>query len=111
MKVNEWLKRVNKEIERIKKDTPKDRLEYASHILKCNKAILASCQGWLTWLSSPGILNRFDEEELKTILDEFKSIALEFLDNDLKWTMVLSKKLGLSDITADDKERSKAYIT
>jgi len=107
MKIEEWLGKVREEINRIKKSRSRDRLEYLTNILKCNRAIVSSCQGWKYWLDNPTIMNSFSEDDLKRIFEEFKVIAVMFLENDVRWTKYLQSKLELEK---EEDEPSQFYI-
>jgi hypothetical protein len=97
LNIKDWIKTVGKEIIDIKNKKPKDRLDYAFSISRCNMAILSSNAGWNEWLSNNGIMNEFTEEELEQIHKEFKEISVKFLLFDLRWTKVLTKRFKLTD--------------
>ena len=97
MNIKKWIKKVEKEIDTLRKAKPKDRLDYTESINKCNTSITASCIGWDEWLKHPGIMNSFTEDELDEMHKEFQYIAVRFLDFDIKWTKVLTQKFGITD--------------
>mgnify|MGYP000678048028 CR=1 FL=1 len=106
MSASKWIRKVEENIKEIRELNPSDRLEIVSAIAKCNNAITASVGGWATWLSSPTLMNELSEDELKAILEEFKEIAIQFLENDIKWTKLMNGRLK-----AKKKERPIIYRT
>jgi len=120
LNIKEWIKKVEKEIIDISSNKPNDRLDYNDSIYKCNIAIGASLNGWSEWLENPSIMNKFTQDELSEIHEEFKKIALLFLSYDIKWTKKLSKKFKIKDTedltslldqyNSDDKDCDNAYI-
>ena len=106
-----WIRKVKKHIIEIESLDPKDRLEIVSAILKCNNAVAGSVNGWATWISNPSIMNSFTEEDLKTILEEFKKVAIPFLKNDVKWTEYLLKKMNIPDDLDPTKHSKGVYVS
>jgi len=105
---DKWIRHVLKEINGIKNLVPKDRLESVSSILKCNNAVLASYEGWMVWLSDPGIMSQFTPEDLELVLTEFKELSVKFMENDIKWTKFLQNKLAAKK---NDSKKGNQYIS
>jgi len=82
----EWIEKLEKYIKEIKETKPKDRLEFFSTIYQMIIRIGSSLSGWLQWLIDPTILDRFSEEEVEDLFQEFRSLAIKFLELDKKWT-------------------------
>jgi len=83
-KLKQWIERTKNEKELIKTLGIKDRLELVASITKLHGSILASLQGWTSWLKNPVVMNYLSEKELKETFEIFKRLALEFLDLDIK---------------------------
>ncbi len=86
-----------KQLEKVKSLRPRDRLDRVGAMALMDQYILDSCQGWAQCIINPTLINRFNEEELKEIYEQFKEIALEFLEfemNTLKKLIPSSKKKG-----------------
>ena len=107
---NRWVKDTNKEKKKIKKLSPKDRLEYISSIVRCSNAIAASINGWTAWLTRPDIMNSFTKEDLEKIFYEFKKIALFMLEFDIDWSKKYrDMRAKCEDINNNNKK--KRYIS
>jgi hypothetical protein len=106
-----WIRRVKEHIREIDNLDPEDRLELVSAISRCNYTIAGSVNGWAKWISDPSIMSKFTEENLRTILDEFKKVALPLLKNDIKWTEYLLEKMNISDDTDPTRHSRGVYIS
>ncbi len=78
-----------KQLKKIKSLSPKDRLDMVEAIALMDRYILSSCQGWAQWIYNPLVINRFNEKELKEFYEQFKKIAMEFIEFDKKATKKL----------------------
>lgn len=116
--IEEWIEKT-KELKKLLKDLkPEDRLSLVESIGECNIAIHASTLGWGSWVKSPKVMAKFSKKELEEIFEHIRNQAIEFLDNDIKWTEELNKKVKkekgkrkeLFYIQKGEKD-SKAYIT
>jgi len=90
--VREWIKKVDRVRNSIKKEKPKDRLGYVKAIEMCVLALNGSCQGWASWISEPKVMERFSEEELKKMFDVVRKVTLVLLEHDVYWTKNLLSK-------------------
>lgn len=110
--LEKWIKQVEENKKEIQKLRTKDRLEIVSSIAKLHTAIVASLQGWVTWLRNPTVMNQLSEEELKETFEVFKKLAVDFLELDLKMSSsVLKKSSKGRKKKRKRKEGSKTYIT
>jgi hypothetical protein len=67
----------------LEKASPKDRLDYVSHIMECIQFMKQSNIGWASLLTNPQMVNSLDEEALKDIFSKFRRIAVERINNDV----------------------------
>jgi hypothetical protein len=67
----------------LEKASPKDRLDYVSHIMDCIQFMKQSNIGWASLLSNPQMVNGLDEEALRDIFAKFKRVAIERIENDV----------------------------
>ena len=67
----------------LEKASPRDRLDYVSHIMECIQFMKQSNIGWASLLTNPQMANGLDEEALKDIYLKFKRIAIERIENDV----------------------------
>ena len=81
----------------LKKDKPKDRLEYSVALSNCMNCILSSINGWKQWLNNLKSLNALSIEDFKEVYPEIREISIRFLEADVNMT---KKKLA---------EATKAY--
>ena len=79
-KIREAISSLKQDLE---KATPKDRLDYVSHIMECIQFMKQSNIGWSSLLTNPQIANGLDEEALKDIFNKFRKIAIERIENDV----------------------------
>jgi len=107
--LEKWIVKVRKSMEKIKDLKPKDRLEKVKDILECNGSIASSVNGWMFWLVSPPIMEKFDEKELDDILKRFQEIAVKFLETDLEYSekFIKEKKMKKKD---SEEENKTPYI-
>jgi hypothetical protein len=87
---NSWnndITKIREAILNLKKDleaaSPKDRLDYVSHIMECIQFMKQSNIGWVSLLTNPQMTNGLDEEALKDIFLKFRRIAVERIDTDV----------------------------
>jgi hypothetical protein len=87
---NSWnndITKIREAILNLKKDletaSPKDRLDYVSHIMECIQFMKQSNIGWVSLLTNPQMANGLDEEALKDIFSKFRRIAVERIDTDV----------------------------
>jgi len=90
---NDWVKDKKKQLEEAKGLKPKDRLDMVEAIALMNQHIATSCQGWAQWIYNPMVINKFNEEELKSFYDRFRRITLDFLEFDIEATEKLKPPL------------------
>jgi len=88
--LSDWNKDITKIREAIlslkqdlEKATPKDRLDYVSHIMECIQFMKQSNIGWASLLTNPQMVNGLDEEALKAIFEKFRRISVQRIDNDV----------------------------
>jgi hypothetical protein len=67
----------------LEKASPKDRLDYVSHIMECIQFMKQSNVGWASLLTNPQMANGLDEEALKDIYLKFKRITIERIEYDI----------------------------
>jgi len=67
----------------LEKASPKDRLDYVSHIMECIQFMKQSNIGWASLLTNPQMVNGLDEEALKDIFEKFRRISVQRIDNDV----------------------------
>jgi hypothetical protein len=67
----------------LEKASPKDRLDYVSHIVECIQFMKQSNIGWISLLTNPQMVNGLDEEALRDIFQKFRKIAIERIENDV----------------------------
>ena len=67
----------------LEKASPKDRLDYVSHIMECIQFMKQSNIGWASLLTNPQMVNGLDEEALRDIFLKFRKIAVERIENDV----------------------------
>ncbi len=67
----------------LERATPKDRLDYVSHIMECIQFMKQSNIGWASLLTNPQMVNGLDQEALKDIFEKFRRISVERIDNDV----------------------------
>ena len=67
----------------MEKASPKDRLDYVSHIMECIQFMKQSNIGWASLLTNPQMVNGLDEEALKDIFSKFRRIAVERIEYDV----------------------------
>jgi hypothetical protein len=108
-KLEDWIEKTKKEKELIKTLGIKDRLELVASITKLHGSILASLQGWTSWLKNPVVMNYLSEKELKETFEIFKRLALEFLDLDIKMSSSVLKKVG--KVKRKKKKSTSKYIS
>lgn len=107
--MTKWEIQVEKAIKQLKKMQPSDRMEYHSAIQVCNNAVWGTVKGWLEWIINPDTMKEFEEEEFKEMFQQFRSLAIAFLEHDVKWTKRLKSKL---DKQKEKKNQRKPdYIT
>jgi len=102
-----WVDKVNKRLEEIAKDNPKDRLAIFSLMYKYIIYIGESLSGWLSWLMNPGILDCFTKEETEQLFEEFKQLTIRMLELDKSWTSrkaIQAKKMNYL------RRKSQIYI-
>jgi len=104
-----WVNIINKRLEEIAKDSPKDRLANFSLLYKYIIFIGESLSGWLSWLMNPEILDCFTEEETEQLFEEFKQLTIKMLELDKTWTSrkaetVKAKKMNYS------RRKNQIYI-
>lgn len=97
LNIKNWVKRVNKEIRNISEHKTEDRLDAVEAIYKCHLLMHNSLTVWKVWLENPGITSTFTVEELNEIHDKFRELAVMFLKNDIKWTILLSSRFDISE--------------
>jgi hypothetical protein len=91
MIVNVWVDETKQILEIIKKQKPKDRLEYVGSLADLNLALARSVNGWDEWLRNPQIMTILTEEELRQVYERFKPIVISFLELDI-W--ITEKKIS-----------------
>jgi len=79
-KIREAILSLKKDLE---KASPKDRLDYVSHIMECIQFMKQSNIGWASLLTNPQMVNGLDEEALKDIFEKFRRISVQRIDNDV----------------------------
>lgn len=110
--LKKWITDVEKSKEEIEKLKTKDRLQTAAGIVKLHTAILASLQGWSMWLKNPAVLDQLSEEELKETFEVFKTLAIKFMDLDLKMsTSVMKKREKKKSRKRKKKGKETGYIS
>lgn len=67
----------------LEKTSPKDRLDYVSHIMECIQFMKQSNIGWTSLLTNPQMVNTLDEEALRDIFQKLRKIAIERIENDV----------------------------
>jgi len=88
-----WVNQINKRLEEIAKDSPKDRLAKFSLLYKYIIFIGESLSGWLSWLMDPVILDCFTGEETEQLFQEFKQLTIKMLELDKNWTSRKAKTI------------------
>jgi len=83
---DDWSKTKEKQMERIKRLQPHDRLSLVEAITEINQYVASSCQGWMQWVYNPMIVGHFSQEKLEDIFSRFRKFALEFLEFDASAT-------------------------
>jgi hypothetical protein len=91
MIVNVWVDETKRILEIIKKQKPRDRLEYVGSLADLNLALARSVNGWDEWLRNPQIMTILTEEELRQVYERFKPIVISFLELDI-W--ITEKKIS-----------------
>ena len=85
---NKDITKIREAISSLKQDlqkaTPKDRLDYVSHIMECIQFMKQSNIGWASLLTNPQMVNGLDEEALKDIFEKFRRISVQRIDNDVE---------------------------
>jgi len=104
---SKWIKEVEKEINRIKTWEIKDRLSMVAALTYCNSAVASSVNGWNSWLTNALVMEKFNEEELREILEEFSNLAIKWLELDLKYTKLLMGRQKKKKEEADKKKVGK----
>jgi hypothetical protein len=69
--------------ENLEKASPRDRLDYVSHIMECIQFMKQSNIGWASLLTNPQMVNGLDEEALKDIFSKFRRIAVQRIEYDV----------------------------
>jgi len=90
--VDKWIKELEKEIEKINNWKTKDRLSMVALLTFMNASIASSVTGWNSWLTNATVMEKFTERELNSLVEDFKKIAIAFIELDLKYTKKLKKK-------------------
>ena len=81
-----WKDERTKVLAEIRKLDPTDRFSLYSGLIKLNTALLESVRGWESWLRNPPFMETFTQDELDEIFKNFKDIAAEFIEEDIRWT-------------------------
>ena len=84
-----WVQRGERILERIKNldaSKERDRLELIQSMGFVLRALWNSVQGWMQWISNPGITTRFSQEELEEINKTITDFAKSFIEYDIKMT-------------------------
>jgi len=81
-----YVKMLNNLITILKKDKPKDRLEYSVALSNCMNSILSSINGWKQWLNNLKSLNTLSIEDFEEVYPEILEISIRFLEADIKIT-------------------------
>jgi len=91
-KIEDWIKKVEKQIRSFKSLEPSDRLELVSAIKQLNEAVAASTVGWDSWIKNPEVMKAFKKEELSELFNSFRELTIQFLEMDVKYTREFLKK-------------------
>lgn len=75
-----------------------------------NGSIASSVTGWQHWLSNALTMENFSEDELKEVQKDFESIALAFLDLDIKYTKLMEKKVAKENKVKESSKKT-SYVT
>jgi hypothetical protein len=90
--VNDYIKKTEEVIKKLKEKKPGDRLDLVSLIEEAITAVNASTLGWSSWLKHPSIMKVFNETEINSITEDLRRMASEFLEFDIKWTKILQER-------------------
>lgn len=104
----EWLKRQKSLVKEIKKFEAKgDRIQITTQLSYMHNAINLSSMGWTNWINGWISLElskkinikdsytvQLTDAELKELHNNFKEIAMAYLELDIKFTEIVNKKLG-----------------
>ena len=90
--MDDWIGIVKTYLTQIETLKPKDRLETCGEIGRCVDAIRGSVAGWINWLSNPGLMSNFTEDELAEVFKRMRQVAVDFLNLDLDATLLAVKK-------------------
>jgi hypothetical protein len=89
----DWVKETLKSIEKIKNWKVDDRLSLVSKLTYMNAALAGSVAGWNSWLTNATVMERFNKEELDKLSEAFEKLTIDFLQLDIKYTMMMQQKL------------------
>lgn len=103
-----WVEKRVSAMEDITRLNPTDRLSFYSAIIRINKAISESVQGWEAWLRNPVFMEEFSVEELKEIFEPFKGVCLKFIEEDIKWTEKKQGEVG-KERSSESLEAERLY--
>lgn len=81
-----YLKLLTDLVKILKKDNPKDRLEYSVALSNCMNCILSSINGWKQWLNNLKALNTLSMDDFKEVYPEILEISIRFLEANIKIT-------------------------
>jgi len=90
--IEEWKKKLKKEIVEIEKLEAKDRLQATSSLMYLNASLASSVSGWHSWLTNAMIMEKFSREELEELVERFRKVTLDFLLLDLEYTDKLKER-------------------
>jgi len=88
----DWIKEVEKEIQKIKEWVCTDRLSMIGKLSYLNGSLAASVTGWNAWFTNPMICAYLSEEKLKELIEIFQRLTLEFLELDVSYTKLVKEK-------------------
>lgn len=90
--INDYIKRTEEVIKNLKEKKLGDRLDLVSLIEEAITAVNASTLGWSGWLKHPSIMKIFSEAELSEIAERLRTMSIDFLEFDIKWTKILQER-------------------
>ena len=87
----DWKADIRREIKKLEEWKLTDRLSMTAALAFAKSSLASTVAGWNIWLANPIIMERFDNEHMKALVDKFNSLAVSFLRLDLEYTELMEE--------------------
>jgi len=108
-----WIQaseQVLKQIKDMENIEDRDRLELVRQTRFALGALTQSLVGWMQWLDNPGIMSKFNQEELEGMNKTIRDFVKSFIKYDIKMTNEGIHK-GISEMGDQRKIPERSFYT